>query len=340
VTVVLGLILVLILAAGCRQQPAVSENTTVTVVDQLGRRVELPKNVQRIATVDHIGGLIIFALGQQDKQVHQSLYGKLGRAMAAVDRKFAALPQLRTRPDQKFIGLEELTAIGTQVVFVKASFDKAQVEQMENVGIKAVAIKGETLEDSFEAVRLMAKVLGCEDRGREYITDCQKILDMVRGRIGDIPAENRPRVIFTGPKSIFSVASGEMLQTLIIERAGGQNAAAKLKGFWADVSPEQVAAWNPDVIFLGSTKETYGVDDYYNNPHLQTVKAVKEKRVFIFPSNIDWWDYPAPHYVLGTLWAAKILHPDKFADVDMIKVADEFYGKYLGHSFTELGGKL
>lgn len=336
-TLVLGLVLVLIFAAGCRQQPVVSENTTVTVVDQFGRSVDIPRNVQKIATVDHTGGLIVLALGQQDKQVHQSLFGKLGRAMAAVDKGFAAKPQLRA--DRKMISMEELVALGTQVV-IEGSIDKSRIKQLEDAGIIAVATKGETMEDSFAAVRLIAKVLGCEERGREYITECEKILAMVGERIGDIPAEKRPRVMFTGPKSIFSVAGGEMLATSVIERAGGENVAAQLKGFWADASPEQVATWNPDVIFLGSAPDAYSIDDFYNNPHFQTVTAVREKRVYTFPSNIDWWDHPAPHDVLGILWAAKTLHPDKFADVDMVKVADEFYMKFLGHSFTAMGGKL
>ena len=332
-------ILLLLSLTGCGQvQTSSKSQPAFTVVDQLGRRVEVPQNVQKVAPLDHLGGIILFALGQQDKQVEQCLWGRLGQAMAAVDKDFAAAPRLSNGHD--LISIEALTALGTQVVFVKASFDKSQVEQFENAGMKVIAIKGETLEDSFETVRLMAKVLACEDRGEEYIAECQKILDLVRERVGDIPIDQRPRVMFAGPKSALSVATREMLQASIIERAGGQNVTIQLKGFWADVSPEQVAAWNPDVIFLGSRLDRQGLDEMLNHPHLQTVNAIKEKKVYVFPSNIDWWDYPAPHYVLGILWTAKTLYPDRFADVDMLKIADQFYIKFLGHSFTAMGGKL
>lgn len=337
--VVLGMFLLAISLIGCGQiETLAGSDQTFTVVDQLGRRVEVPRNVRKVAPLDHLGGLILFALGQQDKQVEQCLWGRLGRSMAAVDEKFAAAPRLST--GHELISLEALTALGTQVVFVKSSFDKSQVAQMESAGIKAIAIKGETLEDSYETVRLMAKVLGCEERGELYIAECQKILDMVRDRLGDIPPEKRPRVMFVGPRSVFSVATGEMLQASIIERAGGQNVAAQMTGFWADVSPEQIATWDPEVIFLGSLMDGQNLDDTMKNPHLQTVTAIKEKRVYAFPSNIDWWDYPAPHYVLGTLWAAKTMYPDRFADIDMVGFADEFYMKFLGHSFTSMGGKL
>jgi iron complex transport system substrate-binding protein len=146
--------------------------------------------------------------------------------------------------------------------------------------------------------------------------------------------------MFAGPRSVYTVATGEMLTNDIIGIAGGRNVAAGLRGFWADVSPEQVAAWNPDVIFVGSTLDTYGVTQVLDNAQFRTVKAVRHGRVHIFPSNIGWWDFPAPHCVLGVVWTAKTLYPGRFADVDMTKVADEFYTKYMGHSFTAMGGRL
>jgi iron complex transport system substrate-binding protein len=131
-----------------------------------------------------------------------------------------------------------------------------------------------------------------------------------------------------------------MLQSQMLDLAGAVNAGASLKGFWSDVSPEQVAAWNPDVIFIGSSLATYGVHEVLHNSQFKSVKAVREGKVYVFPSNIGWWDYPAPQCILGVVWAAKTLYPDRFMDVNVIRIADEFYGKYLGHSFTSMGGRL
>ena len=95
------------------------------------------------------------------------------------------------------------------------------------------------------------------------------------------------------------------------------------------------------MIFVGSSLDTsYGLKEIYQNPQFKTVRAIQEKRVYAFPSNIGWWDYPAPHCVLGVAWAAKTLYPERFRDLDMVKTADIFYKKYLGHTFTALGGML
>ena len=131
-----------------------------------------------------------------------------------------------------------------------------------------------------------------------------------------------------------------MIQTIILRKAGAENVASGLKGRWPVVSPEQIVAWNPDVIFVGSGWGGFVAARLLDNPQLKVVKAVRDRKVFDFPSNIGWWDFPAPHCVLGIVWVAKTLYPERFKDLSIQAVADDYYKKYLGYSFTSLGGKL
>jgi iron complex transport system substrate-binding protein len=331
-------VLVLIASGGCGYR-ASQENEVITVTDQLGRTIEIPRHMTRIAALHHFGGKIVFALGQQSRLVEQSLYGKEAQALANVDPIFAAMPKTQAQTGHA-INYESLIALRPQCAFVYASFNRSEMRQLEDAGIKVIAVRGETIEESFKAVRLVAKVLDCERKADEYIGDCQRLLSLVRDRIGDIPADKRLRVVFAGPKSVYTIATGEMLQNQMLERAGAINVGASLKGFWSDVSPEQLAAWNPDVIFIGSSLATYGLQEVLSNSQFNAIKAVQKRKVYVFPSNIGWWDYPAPQCVLGVLWTAKTLYPELFTDVDVLKIADEHYAKYVGHTFTSMGGKL
>jgi len=227
------------LLTGC-PNPSAEKRRTMIVVDQLGRRVEVPRELTRISAMHHFGGKIVYALGQQHKLVEQDLYGMEAQALARVDQHFKALPKTL---DNHGLNVEHLVALGPQCVFVYAS-DTADRQKLENAGIPVVAIKGETLEESFAAVTLMAQALNCVDKGQAYIADCRRLLALVHERIKDIPSQKYRRVLFTGPKSIYTVATGEMLQGEILARAGAVNVAARLQGNWADVSPEQVASWN------------------------------------------------------------------------------------------------
>lgn len=329
-------IIAVIALAGCSGRDQ-KQKDSFTIIDQMGRSVVIPRKIDRIAALHHFGGKIVYALKQQDKLVDQALYWNEARAMDKVDKQFAALPKLMEGHD---ISIEMLVSLKPQIAFVYASFDRSEIEQLTNAGISVVALRGETLKESFEAVRLAAQVLGCMDAAESYLSDCSNIISYVQKRVKDIPPGKRLKVMFTGPKSIYTVATGEMLQTEVLELAGAINVARDLKGFWADVSPEQVALWNPDVIFLGSTLDTYKIDEVLSNPQFMTVSAIRQKKVYAFPSNVGWWDYPAPHCVLGTAWAAKTLYPQRFIDTDITAIADSFYTKYLGHSFTSMGGRL
>ncbi|MEZ4598471.1 MAG: ABC transporter substrate-binding protein [Syntrophotaleaceae bacterium] len=323
--------------SGCDLGQKGNAGETLTVVDQSGRTVTVPKKIERIAALHHFGGKVVFALGAQDLLVDQALYHHENTAMGRVNPAFAAKPRLI---DGHNLNNEEMVALRPDIAIAYTSFDPSEMERLENAGIPVVAIRGETLDESFEGVRLVARVLGREERGEEYIADCRKLCRLVEERTAGIPAQERVKVLFSGPKNIFSVATGDMLQDTLMTMAGGRNVASSMAGFWATVSPEQVAAWNPDVIFLGSSLDTYGAGALFDNGMLTTVGAVSHRRVYVFPSNIGWWDYPAPHCVLGLVWMAKTLYPERFDDVDMLAVADDFYRKYLGYSFTAMGGTL
>jgi len=323
---------------GCNYR-ASQENEVISVTDQVGRAVTVPRHMTRISALHHFGGKIVFALGQQSRLVEQSLYGKEAQALAKVDPNFAAMPKTQEQTGHA-INYESLIALRPQCAFVYASFNRSEMRQLEDAGIKVIAVKGETIEESFEAVRLIARVLNCEKSGEEYISDCRSLLSLVQDRIGNLPADKRLRVVFAGPKSVYTIATGEMLQSQMLERAGAINVGASLKGFWSDVSPEQLAAWNPDVIFIGSSLASYGVQEVLGNSQFKVLRAVQTRKVYVFPSNIGWWDYPAPQCVLGVLWTAKTLYPEQFKDVDVLKIADEHYAKYVGHTFTSMGGRL
>ncbi len=315
-----------------------SGKETITITDQLGRTVIIPRPVERIVAFHHLASKIVFALGSRNKLVGQALFREEGAAMAKMDPAFAKRPQF---VQGHAINHEAIVALKPDVAIVYASFNKSDVKQLEQSGIRVVAIKGETFTESYESVRLVGRILDRSELAEAYIADCEKLLSTVKKRIDLIPVEKRPKVMFSGPRNMsFSAATGEMLQSTILERAGARNVATGLKGFWAPVSGEQIAAWNPDVIFLGSGLDSPKTKDLSEFPQLQGVKAVRERRVYHFPSNIGWWDYPAPHCALGVVWAAKTLYPDRFRDLDIKKIADEFYAKYMGFSFTAMGGKL
>ena len=61
----------------------------------------------------------------------------------------------------------------------------------------------------------------------------------------------------------------------------------------------------------------------------QVIDAVKNHRVYLMPDYAKAWGYPMPEAMgIGELWMAKKLYPEKFKDIDMRKVADEWYQRF------------
>jgi ABC-type Fe3+-hydroxamate transport system substrate-binding protein len=119
-----------------------------------------------------------------------------------------------------------------------------------------------------------------------------------------------------------------------IEVAGGAN-AADVVGLGRPVTMEQVAAWNPDVIIVGSAPNGRNRQAILDDPRWRDIKAVEDGKVFVNPSGAYLWDRHSAEAALQVLWAAKTLHPDRFADLDIEKETKAFYAKYFHHALTD-----
>ena len=101
------------------------------------------------------------------------------------------------------------------------------------------------------------------------------------------------------------------------------------------VSMEQIAAWNPDVIIVGTAPNEASRRAILSDPRWSQIKAVKTGRVFVNPSGVYLWDRHSAEAALQVLWAAKTLHPNRFPDLDLRKETKAFYAKFFNHPLTD-----
>jgi iron complex transport system substrate-binding protein len=118
-----------------------------------------------------------------------------------------------------------------------------------------------------------------------------------------------------------------------IRIAGGSNAADVL-GNGRPVTLEQVAAWDPDVIIVGTAPNQQSRQAILDDPRWRQITAVKTGHVFVNPSGAYLWDRHSAEAALQVLWAAKLLHPDLFLKLDIERETVEFYAKYFHHTLT------
>lgn len=345
IAMLLALTLVLSLAA-CGSKPAETTapvestpettapaDTSITVTDILGNEVTLEGPASRLVgthnptmnTAVVLGGGGKYIAGFGNKEMADVLYSYV-------------YPELKDDVIQigkgKNVNYETVLTTGADLAILPERF-AYMVEEFNDVGIPAIVILSST--ESFDTIRnainLMGTVVGETDRAAELLGYFDGVISKVAERTAGV--EEKPTVMFLGSSSMYSVATGAMIQSEIMDVAGAVNAVSGVDvlGEFADVSAEEMVGWNPDVIWVPAYAD-YTVEDVLNAPEFSSITAVQNGAVYSFPSELEPWDYPTVSACLGAAWAAWNLHPELYSRDELIADVNGLYELVYGQTFT------
>jgi iron complex transport system substrate-binding protein len=207
------------------------------------------------------------------------------------------------------------------------------------VDLPVVYVDLETPEQYFRDLATLGQLLGNEARAQEIQDFYQTRLDRLDDELKGLGDEQKPRVLLVqyseqGGEVALNVPSASWLQTTEAELAGGVPVwkEAAQGGGWTVVNFEQIAAWDPDQIFVIS----YGTDPaevvagLEANAQWQALRAVQEGQLYAFPGDVYSWDQPDPRWVLGTSWLASKMHPERLEGLDLMDEVQAFFGQMYG----------
>ena len=300
----------------------------VTLTDQAGREVTIESQPETLVSGYYISTSLLIALGLEDNLV--------GIEAKADTRPIYALsaPQLLELPSvgtAKEFDLEGCAVLAPDLVILPLKLQDA-AESLAELGITALVVNPEDQALLEEAITLIGKATNTGVRASE-------LLDFTytqEARLTETLADaERPSVYLAGNSDFLSTAGDAMYQSDMIRMAGGVNAAAELTDtYWAQVSYEQVLAWDPDYIILASDA-SYTVDDVLADPNLAGCAALENGNVYQIPGDAEAWDSPVPSGILGAVWLSSVLHPDLCSEADSIAVMNEFYETFYGFTYRE-----
>jgi iron complex transport system substrate-binding protein len=120
----------------------------------------------------------------------------------------------------------------------------------------------------------------------------------------------------------------------MIRRAGGDAVWTEDIGSrgWAKVGLEQIAAWDPDYIFVAAYFSPIDrvMEKLRNDPLWASLGAFQESRLMGFPADYFSWDQPDPRWILGYMWLAQSMHPGLFGELNLTVHVVEFYQEMYG----------
>ncbi len=295
----------------------------VTVTDAAGREVTIESEPEKLVSGYYITTSMLIALGQQDKLVGIEAKADSRPIYALAAPELLELPSVGTA---KEFDLEGCAALEPDLVVLPLKL-KDTVAALEELEIPVLLANPEDMDLLTETITMLGVATGAAEQADALLAyneqteaDLTALLD----------GAERPTVYLAGNSSYLSTAGAKMYQNTLIELGGGANVAAELEDdYWAEISYEQLLAWNPDVIVIVPEAD-YTKDDLMNDAQLAELDAVKNGAVYAMPSSFEAWDSPVPSAMLGSRWVAAVLHEDVYSFETFCDDAAAFYAEFYG----------
>ncbi len=299
------------------------------IIDDSGTKVMVPDHVNRIADAWYAHHSLLMTLGAGDKIIATVNHPQ--------DRPWMFLIQPSLNKALSVRGVtfnsESLIADKTDVVF--ASRGNGDIAAYRQAQLPTVEVSFDDFSSMKQSLLTTAAVLGtpeAEKRAELYNQYLDQQIALIQAKTSKLSEAQKPRVLHIESLHPLKIDGSDTLIDTWIRLAGGINVASGVKGNMKEVSPEQVLAWNPDVIIIGAGAGTLDKSDY--GSLFQSVKAVQQHKVWQNPSGVFPWDRYGTEAALQIQWAAQKLHPELFPNVNIVVATQDFYRRFFNYPLT------
>jgi iron complex transport system substrate-binding protein len=317
------------------------------IVDMAGRTVVIPETVNRVFVDWPSGMTLLMHLGATDKLVTVDTSFDTERMAWAsiVCPDIANIPRIETQS----LNMEEILSYEPDLV-ITSGRSRLLVEDYERAGFPTVFVTFGDYETFKQSITVIGNILS-----DLYIAKADKInsyldsnIRMVTERLADTYNANKKSVYYMdtrGVDTLLTVGVGE-IQEKWIEMAGGLFATPEFTGRNQVITVEKLLAIDPDIIIIGGHSQAIVLPMLLNDNILGELSAVKKNQIYRNPYGIFAWCWTGPEFSLQPIWAAKLLHPEKFVDIDMFEMTKNFYLQFFGTNVSDeniekmLSGKI
>lgn len=321
---------------------------TVTITDQNGDQVTIPKDIKRIVVTDilPLPSVLSVFFDSADKIV-----GMSEASMSAAKNSLLSelYPEI-LKADTSFmkgsdVNVEALMALKPDVVFYNAS-SKELGTKLKNAGFNAVAIsvnkwQYNSIETLNNWISLLSQMFPDNNKAEKVKNYSNQIYEKVQKRVANIPESQRARVFFLFKYSDASISTSgkSFFGQWWADAIGAVNVANELTTDNAvEVNMEQIYKWNPDMIFITNFTKAQPADLYGNTTGAfdwSGIKAIQNKKAYKMPLGMYRSYTPGVDTPVTLLWLAKTTYPELFKDIDITTEVKNYYKTVFGVELTD-----
>jgi len=262
----------------------------ITVVDDAGRTVTITQRPQRVICAAPSTTKFLQYLGLEDKIIAVTNWDDF-----EAERIGDLFP----------INLEKIVSLNPDLIFTFGGFQLPEVVKLEQHGLTTVVLNANSVQQILNDLVLVGTIMGIPEKAKQLANQLQERYLNIAKKAYNIPFDKRVKVVFLmeipGPdvREVWTCGQGSYLNDLIT-LAGGANIAALFTGpnGFLPISLEYIVSQNPDVLIVTSyvpNSEEQIKEKISNHPILKSLKAVKNKRIYVYDNYL--LSLPVPQLV-------------------------------------------
>jgi iron complex transport system substrate-binding protein len=262
-----AVVAVCVLIAGCeRNRPSTDTTRRISVQDDAGRSVTLPRAAARIVSLLPTVTDLVIALGHAERLIARTDYD--------ADPRIAHLPSIGggLTPSIEWLAAQQPDL----VVSWPDNASRSLVSKIESVGVPVYAARTETIADALRTIHNMGVLLNAASAADSLAHSITSELDSVRGAVSGL---KRARVAYVLAVQPLTIAGPATFIDELIQIAGGENVFADVRQPFPEVNLEELVRRDPDVIVLARESTSDAEDLLRKLPGWRELRAVQRGHV-------------------------------------------------------------
>jgi iron complex transport system substrate-binding protein len=274
--------------------------STRALTDEVGRRVEVPQEVNRIVSLAPNLTEIVFALGEGDH--------------LAGDTDFCDYPAEALQ--KAHVGgavnpnLEEIVSLMPDLILASKSINRREtVNALDHIGLPVYVTDPHSVEEMITSVEHIGGAIGDEKSASAMAENLRARLADLDRRVSGAAQRRVLFVVWTDP--LISVGRDTFIADAM-RRAGGRS-VVETSAEWPHVSMEEIVKLQPEFLVFASAHAgdtQHDIEALRTRPGWRSLTAVQQRNIVVVSDAIN---RPAPRMVDAIEQLAHALHPEAFA---------------------------
>jgi iron complex transport system substrate-binding protein len=286
--------------AGCVISPTGNNKGTMTIKDDLGRKVNITGTPEKIISLAPSVTEILYHLGLGDKVV-------------AVDNNTNYPPEAAKKPmvsGFKYLGIEVIMSLKPDLIFA-ADINKNDIPTLEQYNLKVFVLAPRNISGIFKDIKLVGKIMGIENKAIEDAAALELRVHIVTEKtLAQGTAKPRVYLELDAYMGYYTYGPNSFGDELII-KSGGENIAHGTSSQYPSLGAEYIIAADPQmIIYQTGPWTTTTPDGIKTRTGWGNITAVRNKALYGVDG--DLVSRPGPRIVDALEAIAKDVHPELF----------------------------